>query len=173
MERITITADAITTAKDYMPIAEKEKWAAETAAKCFDKLAISTGTGAMPPMYAINTGLKSRYLMAVLVGYYLGQDYEPDAEDAALISEADYDKWAGGHVLNEIERWKSEPSIRNKCFDILSDYRDLEKRLSAQISGLLAVQNDPVLRQTLHNAASLQDLPKVLEQLRDLQKGAT
>ncbi len=166
-----ITKEALLAAADYVPLDVKEAWAAETAPKCFDKLAITADGEAVPPMYMVNTGLKSRYLMAALVRLYLRQEIEADEKDAALMSVDCYDAWASGHPLNQIERWKRDADLRDKCFDLLSDYKDLEKRFSAQIASLLAVQNDPVIRQSEMSRMMVKELPAVLEQLKELQAG--
>lgn len=168
--KITLARAMIESARDYIPLAVKEAWVAENAPKCFDKLAITADSEPMPPMYMCNTGRKSRYLMAALVGLYFGQDYNAESEEnPALMTVEDYDRWAGSHVLNQVERWKREPDLRDKCFDILSDYKNLEKRFSAQITALLTVQNDPVIRQNEMTSDMVKELPMLLEQLKGLQ----
>lgn len=170
MEKIEITKEILLAANSYVPLELKEAWAAGNAPKCFDKLSITADGEAMPPMYMVNTGLKSRYLMAALAKLYFGLEYEADAADEELMSIADYDKWAGSHVINQIDRWKRDPDVKSKCFDILYDYRDLEKRFASQIGSLLNVQNDSVLRQSEYMAAQMKELPQVVEQLKGLQE---
>lgn len=168
-DRIEITKDFLTAACDYIPLKEKEAWTQINAPKCFDKLAITADDEAMPPMYSVNTGLKSRYLMGAFVKYYLQTEYEAEASDEALMTEAEYDRWAGSHVWNQIERWKRDFDVRDKCFDIITDYKDLEKRFGAQLISLLNVQNDAVIRQSEMMTASMKDLPQLLEQLKEMQ----
>lgn len=169
-ETITLTKEMLLAAKSYIPNAEKEMWVADTAAKCFDRLSIAVDGDPVPDMYIINTGLKYRYLMTALVSKYFGMEYEADEKDTALMSEADYDRWASGHVFCEIDRWKRDKDVVDKCFDLLYDYHDLEKRFSSQIASLLGVQNDPVMRQAQYGVAQLKELPKLLTQLRELQE---
>jgi len=172
VEKIIITRDMMTAARDYVSLAEKEAWVAENAVKCFDKLAIEADGEAMPPMYQVNTGLKSRYLMAALAKMYFGVPEivgEPDNE--WLMTEADYDRWAGSHVMNQIERMKADRELRDKCYDLLFDYKDLEKWFSTQIGSLLTVQNDTVLRQQQIAALQAKQLPEVLQALREYQEG--
>lgn len=38
------------------------------------------------------------------------------------------------------------PELRDKAFDLLADYRDLEKMLKTEIYGMLQAMNDPVSR---------------------------
>lgn len=168
---IIITKELLSGARDYIPDAVKEAWTAENAPKCFDKLAITADGEAMPPMYMANSSLKARYLMGAFVGLYLGLDFEPeDEEHPALMSVAEYDRWAGSHVFNQVERMKRFMEIRDKCFDILSDYRDLEKRFHAMIGSLLTVQNDSVIRQNEMTNAAVKELPEIMKQLEALQK---
>lgn len=172
-KKIEITKDMMLAARDYIPNAEKEAFVAECATKCFDKLAI-TGTDGepAPDMYMVNSGLKARHLMGALIGLYFGQadwGLQVSEDDQWLIPEELYDLWAGSHALNQIERWKRDAELRDKCYDMLADYKDLEKRLSAQINGLLTVMNDPVLRQNEYMAAQVKQMPELLKQINELQ----
>ena len=170
MDKKILTKEMIQKAEDYTTNAFKEAWCGETAPKCFNRLAITADGEPMPPMYMVNEGLKKRYLMTVFVGAYLREEYEMDKSDEALMSEADYDRWAGSHVFCQLERLKKDKDICDKCYDILYDYRELEKRLSTQISGLLNAQNDFVQRQSQLMTAQLKELPQVREQLEELIK---
>ena len=163
-----ITKEMLKNARDYVPLAEKEAWVAANAPRCFDRLAITADDEPVPPMYMVNTGLKSRYLMAALVRLYFGN--ESADGDEWLMPEAEYDRWAGSHVFNQLERWKHDNDLKYKAYDLIADYKDLEKRFSAQISSLLAVQNDPVIRQMEYTATQMKDLPALLEQLKALQE---
>lgn len=169
-EKIEITAEMILGASDYVPNAEKESWVTETAAKCFDKLAITADGESLPPMYRVNEGLKRRYLMAAFVHKYLQQGYNGDPKDPELMSEDDFDRWARSHVFEQINRMKHIIDVRDKCFDLMADYKDLEKRLASELYSLLNVQNDSVLRQSQYTAAQMKDLPSVIAQLKELQE---
>lgn len=166
---IELTKEMIQAAKDYVPVAVKEQWVSDCAEKCFDRLSITADGEQMPPMYMVNDSLKARYLMGAFVGMYLGLKYEPDESHALLMSAEDYDKWSGSHVFNQIERLKRDPDVRDKCFDMLYDYRMLEKRLHSSVLGLLTVQNDPVIRQNEMMAAQVKAMPEVLRQIKELR----
>lgn len=169
--KIEITKEFLAGARDYIPIAHKEAWVAENAPKCFDKLAITADGESVPPMYMINTGLKSRYLMGALaVLYFDVAEIGAEKGNEWLMSEDEYDRWAGSHIFNQLERWKRDNELKSKAYDIVADYKDLEKRFSTQISSLLAVQNDIVIRQNEMTAAGIRQLPAVLEQLQALQE---
>ena len=173
MDKKILTKEMIQAAADYTTNAFKEAWCAETAPKCFDRLAITADKEAMPPMYMVNEGLKKRYLMTVFVKNYLLQTVEVETVDEALMSETDYDNWAGSHVFCQLERLKKDKDICDKCYELLYDFRELDKRLSAQISGLLAAQNDFVVRQNQLMATQIQQLPQVMERLQELQEKVT
>jgi hypothetical protein len=98
----------------------------------------------------------------------LKQEKDADERDAALMSDACFDRWAGSHVFNQLERLKRDAELRDKVFDLLADYKDLEKRFSAQLAGLLTVQNDSVVRQSQYTAAQMKALPGLLEELKKL-----
>lgn len=166
---VQLTKEMLLNASDYIANSDKEAWVADTAPKCFDRLSIAVNGDTMPEMYMVNTGLKSRYLMTAFVKQYLKQEYEADGTDAALMSDTEYDKWAGGHVFCQVDRWKRDVDVRDKCYDLLYDYHDLEKRFTSQIMGLLTIQNDSVLRQSQYMETQFKQLPEVISQLKELQ----
>jgi uncharacterized coiled-coil protein SlyX len=92
-----------------------------------------------------------------------------EPNDEWLMTHEAYDEWAGGHIFNQLERYKRDTDLKFKAYDLLYDYKDLEKRFSAQISSLLAVQNDAVIRQSQQMANSVRELPEILEQLKAMQ----
>lgn len=168
---IELTREILIKAKDYIPLSEKEAWVSATATKCFDRLAITANGDSLPPMYMLNTGLESRYLMTALASKYFGIEVKTEEEDPdCLMTVEAYDEWASSHVICQIDRWKHDKEVRDKCFEILEDYYDLRWRLTNQINGLLAAQNDGVMRQGLYMTEQMRELPQVIEQLKELQE---
>lgn len=169
-----ITKNMILNARTYLPLKEKKAFVEKNAARCFDRLQISAGNDAMPPMYMENTAIRLRYLMYAMAHLYLGADVETDVQDdgaeSELMTVAEYDKWAGSHVFMQLERLKKEADIRNKVFDLLSDYFQLEKMFDRQIRGLLDVQNDAVVRQSMMMKADAAELPKLIEAINALRE---
>lgn len=172
-----ILEEDILTARSYVPLGEKVKFIDEVARRCFEKLEIRASDGgrdiSIPPMYKENMQMKSRYMMGALVKMYLGQQFEPIEGETWLMSQDDYDRWSGGHVLNQIERMKQRGGVlRDKAFDLLQDYRDLEKRLNTEVYGLCNVMNDPCHRLML--MIQLQSTPesmqKAVDDLKQVQK---
>ena len=170
MEQYVITRETMVAAKSYLPITKKMEFL-DHASECFDRLSITNGNDPMPPMWKENAGLKARYLLAALLHFYLE---EPTLvfEDAEhfLISEETFDKFASSHPIMQIERFKrdKDESIRNKAYDLLADYFQLEKAFNAEIRSMLDVQNDMVVRQQLLNKMVVQELPAILPQLQEL-----
>ena len=163
-----ITKGMILEAHDYVTNAAKDSWVDRVAPNCFNRLSISADDEQLPAMYMVNASLKSRYLMSALVSLYLGVTYDAEDDDPLLMTEAEYDKWACSHAICQIDRWKRDADVRDKCFDLLYDYHELEKRLSSQITGLLTVQNDPVVRQSQQTSDMIKKFPEMLNELKEL-----
>ncbi len=173
----TITEEALLAARSYVPLAEKTAFVEAVAGRCFEKLEIRAKDGgtdaAMPPMYKENMQRKSRYLMGALAKLYFGEAFVPAEGETYLMSLDDYDCWAGGHILNQMERMKQKGApLREKAFDLLQDYRDLEKRLNTEVYGLCGVMNDPCQRMMamVQMQATPEAMQKAAAELRQVQR---
>ena len=174
MEKYILTRDMLMAAKSYLPLEEKQK-ILSYADRCFDRLSITSGDEPLPPMWKENAGLKARYLMAALLGYF---GIEAEAESEGLITQEVYDYYAGSHIYMQIERFKRDRDeiVKNKAYDLMSDYNQLEKMFNAEIRALLDVQNDTVVRQQLITKDIMQQLPWALQEFKALiekREGAT
>lgn len=174
-----ITEDVIKNAYTYVKIADKRDFVNEVAVKCFDAMEISASVDGnningldIPTMYKENSYKKSKYLMSALVRMYLGYNVETEQGDAWLMTDEEYDKWSCGHIMNQIERYKSNAECRDICFDLLQDYRDLEKRLNVEIYGMLNVMNDTVARllSSISATTSKEYMEKQVEELEKLKE---
>ena len=59
--------------------------------------------------------------------------------------------------------------MRNRIFDLISDYRELEKRLNIEIYNLVQIQNDPCTR--IFSMMMMQSTSEYLNaQVAELQK---
>ena len=156
----------------YVPLLKKVQFTDECAAKCFDRMELKLDSGETIPYYKENVERRTRYLMGALVVLYLGQKIEPVEDEVYLLSADDYDRWAGGHVLNQIERRKARPETRDKAFDLLSDYRELEKMFKTEIYSLLQAMNDPVSRmqENMAKAITPEVMQKNMAELRKVQQ---
>lgn len=171
-----LTEEELLQANTYVPLMEKVKFVNAVAEKCVEKLNIQAEANneitAMPPLYKESMERKSRYLMGALVKLYLRSSFSSEDNDEWLMSLADYDYYAGSHIFNQLERLKSNHAVRNQCFDIIQDYRDLEKRLNNEVYGLLQTVNEPVTRILSHISTSTTPdaMKDAMEQLEQAQE---
>lgn len=181
MGTIVITEETLKKARDYVPYAEKKLFLDACAGRCFDKLQISAdgeaGIVAMPPMYKKNPFLVRRYMAAALMRMYLRlpcKTEKPEA-DAWLISADSFDEISGSHIFNQLERMKpkaTEMALKNKIFDMIADYRELEKMMNDEIYALLQVMNEPITRllASIQQTATPEALREAGEKLKAAQE---
>lgn len=150
IQKAYITENDLRNANTYVPLMKKVEFVDQCATACFDRLTITPDGSmgaALPYMYKENSQIKSRFLMGALVKLYLSKDFVPAEGTEFLMSADDYDRYAGAHIFNQIERMKGKGvELRDIAFDLLHDFKDLEKRLNSEIYGLLQAQNDVVSR---------------------------
>ena len=145
------TAETIVNAESYVPLAKKLEFINYAAERCYTSLRITSNpetaqAKVMPSMYKVNAALKSRYLMGAFLKLYLKEEYIPVEGDEWLMSQDDYDNFKSGHLFNEMNRFKSNNEIRDKVFDILSDYKELTTMFEEELLGSLNALNDVVSR---------------------------
>lgn len=173
MEFKKLTEEMLLAARDYVPLMEKAAYVAECAGRCFDRMDVKLEDGQVIPYYKENVERRSRYLMGGLVALYLRQEIDPVEGETFLLAADDYDRWAGGHITGQIDRMKSRGGeLRDKAFDLLADYRDLEKMLKTEIYSLLQAMNDPVSRFQEAAARSMtpEALKKTGEELKEVKQ---
>lgn len=147
---IKLTEQQIEKAESYVGLQQKEEFVEACMKQCLGSVEVSLGGEyPMPTMFMESTFMKSKYLMCAFVKLYLKEEVETEEGDTWLMTTEAYDEWAGSHVFNQLERMKDKKELRDKCFDILKDYRDLERRLSSAVKGYMAVINDPINRMVL------------------------
>ncbi len=163
-------------ARTYMPLTKKTEIASRCAEKCLEEVRITTegrASGETPPMYRENVQKKARYLLGILLRWYLKRDFDGAEGDEWLVSADDYDRWCGEHLMNQIERMKAEGGeSRNRAFDLLGDYREMEKRLNGEIYADLQIMNDPVARlaMALTSAMTPEAVQRMEEETEKLKK---
>lgn len=152
-EAFKITHDMMAKADAYIPVAEKELIAATAARACIKRTnqihaydekdeTFFNGEYALAPMYCESPSSKARILLTVLNVYYL---HIWDDKHKLMCDTDEFDKFAGAHILNQIERYKTG-EYREKAFDLMADYRETEKYLNSAIYSVLREMNDPVRR---------------------------
>lgn len=181
MGKIVITEDMVRKASSYLPLTDKVRFVEACAGECVTKVPIKLTEPfeeALPDMYIEDSFKKSRCLMGAFVKHYLGTSVSPD-NGTWFLENSVYDEWAGSHVFNQLERMKKNADLKDGIFDLLSDYRELEKKLNAAVYGMLNVMNDPVSRflekMALENSkealdARMQELQKVSEELEKISR---
>lgn len=156
-------------ARTYMPLMKKTEIASRCAERCLEEVRITTegrSAGETPPMYRESTQKKARYLMGILLRWYLKRDFDGAEGDEWLMSADDYDRWAGDHLMHQIERMKAEGGeSRNRAFDLIGDFREMEKRLNSEIYADLQIMNDPVARLAMAMASSM--TPEAVQRMTD------
>jgi len=175
MEQFDVTKEMLEGARDYVPLAEKRTFCREAAKLCLERLELETADGeAVPPVFRVNPWRRTRCLATALCGLYLRQELEVSVDEDGvgwMVSEEEMDRVGGSHVMGQIQRFKSDAALRDKCFALLEDYRTLEAGLDAELDALLLAQNDGVARNAMATRAAMAELPAVLEALKELQGG--
>lgn len=156
--KIVITSDIIKKASTYIPIMEKQRMVEAIAPLCVAKVKLSyipTGaadneTQSAPDRHQEVKCLTNLFLMGILAHEYLRMPYDGDeARDGYrhLQMPANvYDKWAGSHVMNQLERLKKDKDLTETIFDLMYDYKEMRWLLANEIETILGHNNDPVWR---------------------------
>lgn len=168
----TITLEDMQKASDYIPIMEKDKFVEDAAIGCMKTLKIYANYSEddqkpLPNMYKEDTFRKSRYLMWALLTGYFHFEVETEEGDERLITVEEYDNYLGSHIFDQIQQFKTskDSKIKDKAYQILADYKDLETRLAKDIQGNLTAMNDPVARAQMALTQSMNVDPNDMEKL--------
>ena len=160
-EKLVFTEEFVRNhAVSYIPLQEKEAFADFAAGRCFSRMELSTDSGdSVPPMWMENSGAKTRYMMAALARLYLRIPIDVEQEeDPWRMSEACYEALAEVRPISQLRRMSKSAGdqiLRNKVYELLSDYRKLEKMLNEECAGRLTAMNDTVARlQSLISASA-------------------
>lgn len=157
--------------KTYFPLMKKQKIANEAASCCIMSLRTAVDfdgkTMYDPAVSAEDVSVRWRLMMGVLLDY-LGISFEPVEGYTWLMAQDDFDRAAANHPLNVLERMKANAAERDKVFDLLRDYKETDRLVSAEINARIAAMND-LLPRTL--AVLMQTVtPDALQQLGNMEK---
>lgn len=174
IETYYITKDQMKNVTTYIPLIAKMQWVELVSQKCLNRVEVNASYADqqidLPPMYKENTEFKTRYLMGVFVRLYLRGSWEVgEDEDEWLIPVDEYDKWAGGHIFAQIEKFKSDAELRDICFNLMNDFKELTRYLNTEINSLINIMNDPAARQMASMQASMtpEAMDAALKQLNE------
>ncbi len=166
----TVTKEMMLGAVTYMPIKNKRDLSRQIASLCVEgkKTAEQNRAGeslmAFPAMRGEDAALKSMLLLNTLLGFYFDIELpEKDGEGKDVDSYARHDYYAGGHILNQIERFKKDEMCRERAYELLSDYKEFRIMVDTEIANLKAVNNDGLARFTA--ACQIFSSPEVLREL--------
>lgn len=171
MEHFVVTKEMMSKALTYMPLESKVSLAKQIAELCIKdmKTADQNIPGeqilAMPYLKYEDTALKEVLILNTLLGYYL--DVEVEINDK--VGYEQYDYYAGGHIYNQLERFKSDSTLRDKAFDLLSDFKVFRKMVDTEIYNIKVNNNDPVARFT--SAVQILSTPENIKELVEVLKG--
>lgn len=170
----TIDEKSIKQVTTYIPLAAKTEWVRLIADECMDKVMLSFMDESMPIMFMENADKKSRFLLGFFLRLYLNWNWEHEEGESPvdewLVPYDVYDQWMRGHIFAQIEKLKSNKDVKDICFNLLSEYKDVERRLNNEIYGKLQIKNDPVSRQIMQQQANM--TPEAIGQLLDGLKEA-
>lgn len=160
-----LTADMLANARSYMPLEVKNRLAkdiAETVLADVDYkvLDITPDLMAIPPLKVERQDIKAICLLKTFLTFYLKIQFPADIDDVA-----NYDYYAGSHVLNQLTRFKVNPELKNKAFDIEADYKDFRKFVETEIYNLKMANTDVLAR--LIKAIGLFSTPEMVEKLTE------
>ena len=169
-KKLTLTEEWLRDkARSYVPLKEKREFVELCAMKCFDRMEIGTEDGQpLPPFYKENAVSKQKYMTGALLRLYLGVvgDFGGEDDPYRMTDEA-FDEWARCFPVSQIERMKrttKDKELQDKIYDLLADYKSLEKLLNAECYGLLPAMNDTLSR--FQMMMSAQTTPEVMAELQ-------
>lgn len=169
-KKFKITEEMLMAATDYIPLTKKIAIAKIIAPKCIEKSVTAEQNQkgleflALPTQWVDDLETKNLYTMSVLLREYLGVKIPESFTDQ------NYDEYASVHILNQLERFKSNVSLKDKVFDLLSDFRDFKKMLDTEIFNEKEVRNDPVARisAAISIASNHENIKKAQEEIERL-----
>lgn len=163
---VTITEEDIRRADSYLPLMRKTAIVQLMAEQCLEKVELGVPVGGtettdgtvdpvlvpVPELYQESALMRTLSASFVLLYFYLKMPditshYDPNG--AMFLAANDYDRYRG--PMTQLERLKAtcrDQEVRNKLFELLSDYKDFERRLGLAIHSLITVRNDLCSRAT-------------------------
>lgn len=164
-----ITDEIMQNAVSYMPIEEKQELAKTIAQQCVMDIPTAKQNLegekflALPYIKGEDKEIKSMCLLNVLLLHYLKISIETPMDEKI------YNYYAGGAILNQIERYKSNFNLKSKAFDLLADYKEFRKFVDVEVNNLIAVNND-ILARLMASISIFSNPDNVKKAVEELQK---
>lgn len=152
IEFFELTREHMEKAQTYMPLESKIELANFIANLCLRPMPIANAEifkedeVYVPQLVEEDLAVKNIVMTSILLSHYFFIDMELNGEMEGSDAFALYDKYAGGHLLNQIERFKSDKELKNKAFDIAEDWREFKKIVDTKIYNVKQNANDPLAR---------------------------
>ena len=173
----TLTKEHLIHARTYMPIYDKIQTAKAIAELSLvdidtdEQNKVGETLIALPHLKGEDLTKKHMVLCNTLLGYYFDIDMpekNPDGSDVDPYERHDY--YAGGHLLNQIERFKSDPEVKDIVFDLLADYKEFKKIVDTEIYNRKSNTNDLIPRFAAAVAvlASPESVKAIVEEVKAL-----
>ena len=167
MDKFILTKEIIVNSTSYMPLADKTALAKTTAEMCVVKAKthedskIGEGIFAAPNLLKEDAGIKKKCLMHVFLSAYLNIQIP-------MLTEQLYDYYAGSFIFGQIEAFKNDPDVREKVFNLLSDWREFKSMVDDEIYAKIKNASDPIARVAAGIAVTLtpENVQKMTEELK-------
>ena len=150
-----VTKETIENAHDYVSLAQKAIMINQQAADCIEPSKLHNGISfdgesavALPPRFIVNEVKRSLLEMSMFLSMYLNV-LEPDENGDISMTMDVYEEYASAHIFNQLAVMKSgafgrdNPELKTKIANMISDFNDYQKRLTAEIRNILSTYNDP------------------------------
>lgn len=151
MEDFILSKEDLLRARTYMPLSYKVSLARKIAQLCLVPMKTAEQNKAgeklvpLPHIMEEDVAKKAILLQRVLLSFYFDIDMEVEGE---IDGYEEYDRYASGHLLNQIERFKGDRDTKNAAFDLMEDYREFKKFVDTIIYNEKQNRNDPLARFT-------------------------
>lgn len=148
-----------------MPIRDKYSYALVLTRECLVPVDRNKNEFAMrlSPLWKEDNVAKAILLHNILAGYYF------DIEVPAEKSTAFFDECGETAFMNCLERYKSDPALKDKIFDIIYDFKEFKKLVDAEIYQEKQRRNDPINR-LLENIAAVTSPENMEERNKEMMK---
>ena len=175
VEFVNLDEETVKRAETYIPLAEKYAISKILAQGCVEQgEADQSSIFPMPPKWRETIMGKRMMMMYIMVGLYLhlidAQELYEDVPQMTF-SVRQYDQYS--QVVSQLERLKRhrDDEIRSKVYSILSDYREFERILGAEIHNILEQKNDLCVR--LIGMLEMQTNPDVVKSATEQLKAVS
>lgn len=170
MEYFELTPEIMEKATTFMPLNQKTILAELIARKCLKPIKpLNEETSidkflVFPSVIGEDNYQKECMLLNVLLAHYFDIKVEE-------MNNKVYDFYMGNHLLNQLERFKTNAVYKTKAFDILTDFKTIKRMVDVEIYNIKAKENDALERfmkgLSLFSAEKMTNDPEYLKKMTD------